>query len=87
MRVVVNKNEYYCVDCTSVGVDVIRGSSVVCSVCGSPNLVDREKGLHFNPIFGDDPNSTYKVSRYTPELPCRRKRKAKYPIIRDRRAH
>jgi hypothetical protein len=84
MKIVTNAKESACTACLSIGTaDLDNAGKVVCSLCGSRNLID-EQGYIFQPVF--EPGRFYQASPYGPKLPDRRRVNKPWPKIREQRA-
>ena len=85
MKTIVNAKDAGCRTCFfSPGAELVDGV-VVCKGCGSRDLIDVKKGGVFEPVFGVDPEKTFRASKYTPPLPDRRKARRAWPVSRERR--
>ena len=82
-KTITNAKDATCYNCGATAQITLEHGQTVCTRCGSINLRD-PRGRAFEPTFG--PARTYRASRYTPELPCRRDNDRHWPQIRERRS-
>lgn len=86
-KTITNKQDATCQRCGSIGQPVmptwVPAWQPVCGSCGSADLRD-PRGKTFEPTYGAA--STYRASKYTPEMPDRRTECRSWPLIRERRA-
>ena len=81
MKIITNK-----AICTQCGFDagvILSNGIPVCKKCRSTYLIDAN-GKPFKPVFGG-PQTTYKASKYTPEMRCRRSGSGAWPKMKERR--
>lgn len=81
-KTITNAKDATCYNCGATAHVRLEHGQTVCTACGSINLRD-PRGHAFEPVFG--PVRTYRASRYTPELPCRRENDRLWPKAQERR--
>jgi len=81
MKTIINKHEAICTDCGASDVIAVNNMAM-CQNCRSFNLCTSD-GKEFSPVYGE--TSFYKASKYTPELPDRRRDTRKVAKILERR--
>jgi len=86
MRVIANKNDSKCLACEGLAIAVpVMGGFVMCSNCGSPDIINYKTQKIFEPVYADE--HTFKASAYTPEIKDRRKSSRIFPKIKERRVN